>query len=174
MEKFDKILVRDFRGKKSKKKWNSRDQARIEFITLGASVELDPIARPWHSWTHERRHEEKVSKAGSEVGHDFDRSQGPYSQATLLLLLLLVSFHRFDFVSIDAACLPGLEIKRRLSPYAIRLPTRGHRFLELRAKNLGNRRWSCQTSIDRPSILKRDRNAVNGKKFWRTRKDRSK
>lgn len=39
---------------------------------------------PQHSWTHERRHEEKVSKAGSEVGHDFDRSQGPYSQGTLL------------------------------------------------------------------------------------------
>lgn len=38
----------------------------------------------WQCWTHEQRHEEKVSKAGSEVGHDFDRSQGPYSQGTPL------------------------------------------------------------------------------------------
>ncbi|KAL2742071.1 hypothetical protein V1477_009700 [Vespula maculifrons] len=43
-----------------------------------------PSLMEYETWTPLRltngAHEEKVSKAGSEVGHDFDRSQGPYSR----------------------------------------------------------------------------------------------
>ncbi|KAL2722652.1 hypothetical protein V1478_009515 [Vespula squamosa] len=47
-------------------------------------VDSSPSLMEYETWTPLRltngAHEEKVSKAGSEVGHDFDRSQGPYSR----------------------------------------------------------------------------------------------
>lgn len=91
--------------------------SRNYLYTLGASVELDPIARPWHSWTHET-----TPRGESFEGRKWSRPRlWPLARSILPShaaagALPSSEYTRFDSVSIDTACLPGWEIKRRLSP----------------------------------------------------------
>lgn len=68
-----KLKRRSERREKERRKERRRGQDGIERALAVAAVNAPTT----------RRHEEKVSKAGSEVGHDFDRSQGPYSRGTV-------------------------------------------------------------------------------------------